>query len=120
MIIVKKPDGSSWFFVDANAVTAAQYKSVFADHKQGGKPEDPVVNIKYDEARSYARTKGGRLLRADEWDAASTTPGFIVTDGLWEWVEPGADKVHVKKHGKGETRPDGAQKDVTFRMAKDI
>ena len=120
MILVKKADGSPWFYADANVVTAAQYRSVFADHKQGGKPEDAVVNIKYDEARSYARTKGGRLLRAAEWDAASTTPGFISTDGLLEWVEPGADKVNAKKHGKGEVRPDGAQKDVTFRMAKDI
>jgi serine/threonine-protein kinase len=120
MIVVRKPDGTAWFYVDANPVTSAQFKTVFADHKQSGKPDDPVVMIKYDEARSYARTKGGRLLRAAEWDAASTTPGFIAADGVFEWVEPGADKVNVKKHGKGAARPDGAQKDVTFRMAKDI
>ena len=59
-------------------------------------------------------------MRAAEWEAASTTPGFIAADGVFEWVEPGADKVNVKKHGKAEARPDAAQKDVTFRMAKDI
>jgi len=120
MVLVKKPDGST-IFVSAKPITLAAYQAVFADHKQeGGKPDDPVTMITYDEARSFARTSNGRLLRPEEWDAASTTPGFISVDGLFEWVESPEGQRTVRQHGKTETRPDKKHKDVTFRMARDI
>jgi hypothetical protein len=120
MILVKAPDGRE-FAVDEKPVTLTAYRTVFADHKQSGGPDDPVVLIKYDEARSFAKTKGNRLLRADEWQLASTTAGFVVSPaGIMEWVEPRDDKKNVMQHGKSEVRPNKEFKDVTFRMAHDI
>jgi len=122
MILVKLPDGRQ-LLVDAQPVSLAHFKEVFADHKQTGKPDDAVVNVKYDTAQAYAHTKdanNGRLLRAAEWTAASTTPGFISIDGMWEWVESPKEARQVVHHGKMQGRPDKEHKDVTFRMAIDI
>jgi serine/threonine-protein kinase len=121
MVLVTKPDGKAWLYVDEKPVTAGAYHQMFAEHQQAGAATDPVVMIGYDEARSYAQTtRGGRLLRPDEWDRASTTPGFIAVDGIYEWVESPEGKREVRQHGKSQSRPDKAQKDVTFRVAKDI
>jgi serine/threonine-protein kinase len=121
MVLVTKPDGKAWFYVDEKPITADAYQKMFADHKQGGMGDDPVVDVAYDAARSYAQSaRGGRLLRADEWDRAATTPGFVVTDGVYEWVESPEGKREVRQHGKSQARPDKGQKDVTFRVAKDI
>jgi hypothetical protein len=120
MLLVKRADGTPWFYVDARPVSLAAFRSVFADHKQAGGIEEPVVSLKYDEARSYARTKGGRLLRSDEWDAARDTPGFQDSPALLEWVESPEGKRTVRQKDKTETRADKEYKDVTFRMAKDI
>jgi serine/threonine-protein kinase len=119
MIVVKLGNGTQ-LFVDAEPVTAEKFKKVFADHKQAGKPDAAVINIKYDEAHGFARTSNGRLLRIDEWTAASTTPGFVSVDGLWEWVESPKENRTVVQHGKTQPRPDKEYKDVTFRMAQDI
>ncbi|MFT3698332.1 MAG: serine/threonine-protein kinase [Kofleriaceae bacterium] len=119
MKLVNHPDGSPWFYVDEAPVPESAYKKLFSDHKAGGELEGPVVQVSYDGARSYAATRGGRLLRSDEWDAATTTPGVVVTDGLYEWVESPEGKRTVRQHGKVLVRPDGPQKDVTFRVARD-
>jgi serine/threonine-protein kinase len=118
MILVKLPDGQ--LFVDAQPVSIEAFKKVFADHKQAGKPDDPVLMVKYDDARAYAQTVGKRLLRAPEWTTASTTPGFVSVDRTWEWVESPTGARTVVQHGQSQTRPDKEQKDVTFRMAQDI
>ncbi|HEY5948470.1 MAG TPA: serine/threonine-protein kinase, partial [Kofleriaceae bacterium] len=119
MILVKLADGSK-LYVDAQPVSADRFRKVFADHKQAGKPDDAVTMVKYDEAQAFARTSNGRLLRAAEWTAASTTPGFISIDGMWEWVESPKEARTVVQHGKSQNRPDKEQKDVTFRMAVDV
>jgi len=59
-------------------------------------------------------------LRSDEWNAASTTPGVITHDGVLEWVESPEGKRTVRQHGKTLVRPDNPQKDVSFRVAKDL
>jgi tRNA A-37 threonylcarbamoyl transferase component Bud32 len=119
MIVVKLPGGGQ-LWVDAQPVSAARFKKVFADHKQAGKPDDAAVMLKYDEAQAFARTSNGRLLRAAEWTAASTTPGFIAVDGVWEWVESPKEARMVVQHGKSQPRADKEFKDVTFRMAVDV
>jgi formylglycine-generating enzyme required for sulfatase activity len=120
MLIVRHPDGKPWFFVDANPTTVKEFRSVFARHTQQGSDEAAVVMVSYNEARSYAQTRGRRLLTTDEWDAASTTQNFIVNDGIYEWVEsPDEHKRTIRQHGHASTRPDKEQKDVTFRTAKD-
>ncbi|HET9987389.1 MAG TPA: serine/threonine-protein kinase [Kofleriaceae bacterium] len=120
MTLVKHADGTPWFLVDEAPVPAALYKKLFSNHEQPGDSNAPVVQVSYDGARSYASTRGGRLLRSDEWDAATTTPGVVVADGIYEWVESPEGKRTVRQHGKTLVRPDGAQKDVTFRVAKDL
>jgi serine/threonine protein kinase len=119
MIVVKLTDGSQ-LYVDAQPITVERFRKVFADHKQTGKPTDAVTTVKYDEALAFARTSNGRLLRAAEWTAASTTPGFIAVDGLWEWVESPQSARQVVQHGKAQPRADKEFKDVTFRMAVDV
>jgi eukaryotic-like serine/threonine-protein kinase len=120
MILVKRPDGTPWFYVDALPVSASAYQKLFADHVQAGSADDPAVDVSYDEARSYAKTHGGRLLRSDEWDAAYATRGVIVRDGVYEWVESPEGKRTVRQHGKTLVRPDNPQADVSFRVAKDL
>jgi serine/threonine-protein kinase len=121
MVLVTKPDGKAWFYVDEKPVTADAYQKVFSAHQQGGMGDDPVVEIGYDDARAYAQTaRGGRLLRPDEWDRAATTPSFTVSDGVFEWVESPEGKREARQHGKSKTVPDKGGKDVTFRVAKDI
>jgi serine/threonine protein kinase len=120
MILVKHADGKPWFMVDEGPVPAAAFKKLFSSHDQPDGSSNSVVQVSYDEARSYASTRGGRLLRSEEWDAATTTPGVTVEDGLFEWVESPEGKRTVRQHGKTLVRPDKAQKDVTFRVAKDL
>lgn len=120
MLLVKHGDGTPWLFVDAEPVSAATYHLVFTKHDQAGNADAPVTDVSYDEARSFARTRGGRLLRSDEWDAAAVTAGFVVRDGIFEWVESFDTKKTVRQHGKTLVRADSAQKDVTFRIAKDL
>ena len=117
MILVRKPDGSAWFYVDPQPVTASQFRQLFTKHDQAGGEADPVVMVSYNEARSYAQTLGFRLLTSDEWDSAITTPGVRVAGDLLEWVESPADTKQVRQRGKTETRPDTPQKDITFRIA---
>jgi serine/threonine protein kinase len=122
MVVVRRADGSAWFYVDALPVTDAAFRQVFAGRRdQPPTPEDAVVLVSYTEARSYARTRGGRLLTSEEWDAAATTPGVRVSRALLEWVESPDDKTKVvRQHGKSLARPDKPQKDVTFRMARPL
>jgi serine/threonine protein kinase len=120
MILVKRPDGASWFYVDALPVSAGAYQTLFNDHAQAGSAGDPAVDVSYDDARAYAKTRGGRLLRSDEWDAAFATPGVITRDTMLEWVESPEGKRTVRAHGKTLVRPDNPQHDVSFRVAKDL
>jgi serine/threonine protein kinase len=120
MLLVKKKDGTT-FLADTAPVSLADYQAVFAKHEQpGGKATDPVVDLSYTEAKSYALTRGRRLLTPEEWDAASVTPGFVVAGkGVFEWVDsPDEKKKTAKSHGKTETFGDAKQKNVTFRTGK--
>jgi len=120
MVLIKHPDGSPWLYVDSHAVTAGAFHQMFADHVQPGKPDDPVVLISYEQAQSYAKTRGGRLLRDEEWELAANSPGFVAVDHTYEWVESPEGKREVCSHAGTEIRPDKEQKDVTFRVAKDL
>jgi formylglycine-generating enzyme required for sulfatase activity len=121
MVLVKKRDGSRWFYVDIQPVTVAAFRQLFDTHAQDGDPNAPVVMVSYNEARSYAETRGGRLLSSEEWDSASTTPGVQLSGTLFEWIESPGDQPKPKQirgRGKSMERPDTGYKDVTFRMAK--
>jgi len=118
MLLVKKKDGTA-FYADARPVTLEAFRQVFKDHDQKGNPADAVVMVSYNEARSYAKTRGNRLLTTEEWDAATAAAGFVTGD-LFEWMESLDDKQKtVHKRGVTQTRPDQRHKDVTFRMGRD-
>jgi hypothetical protein len=118
MVLVRKRDGTPWFLVDARPVSAAAFRQVFGSHEQRD-PGAPVVMVSYTEARSYARTRGGRLLTGDEWSSAAATPGVQVSDDLLEWVEsPDESNRTAHQRGRSVVRPDKPHSDVTFRMAK--
>ncbi len=119
MVLVRRADGTPWFYVDARPVSVASFRALFGTHEQAGDPDDAAVMVSYNEARSYAKTRGGRLLTSEEWDSAAKTPGFRVSGELLEWIESPDDKSkQVRQVGKSIARSDQAQKDVTFRMAK--
>lgn len=119
MVLVRQRDGTAWFYVDARPVSLAAFRTLFGKHEQAGDPDDAVVMVSYNEARSYAKTRGGRLLTSEQWDFAASTPGFRVSGELLEWIESPDDKTKVvRQHGKSIMRSDKAQKDVTFRMAR--
>jgi formylglycine-generating enzyme required for sulfatase activity len=121
MVLVRKPDGTPWFYVDPQPVTAGAFRRLFSAHEQDGSSEDAVVMVSYNEARSYAKTNGGRLLTSEEWDTAATTPGFRVSGDLLEWVESPDEKTKIaRQHGKSSSRPHKPQKDVTFRLVRPL
>jgi hypothetical protein len=123
MVLVTKPDGTPWFFVDPRPVTAADYAVAFPKLKKptAAAKDKPVVNAPYNFVKAYAQTVGKRMLTVDEWEAAAITPGVIASPSQLEWVSPAVGKqAPVRAPGKAETRPLTGQKDVTFRLAKDL
>jgi Sulfatase-modifying factor enzyme 1 len=121
MILVKDRTGRPWFYVDARPVSAEAFRSVFATHTQKPRLDgNPVLGVSYTVARSYAKTVKARLLTAAEWDQASTMPGFLVNDGLYEWVESDGARRIAKRHGGNDGRKDQEYSDVTFRLARDL
>ena len=78
-------------------------------------PTTPVVLVSYNEARSYAETRGGRLLTTDEWDAAATTPGFHVADELFEWVESPDEQAQGRPQARQVGGPRPTRRRTTSR-----
>src|SRR5690606_8760254 len=103
MVLVTRPDGTPWFFVDARPVTAADFSAAFPKLKKptAAQRAKPVVNAAYNFAKAYAETAGKRLLTAEEWEAAVITPGVIASPTQLEWVSPAVgDKAPVRAPGK--------------------
>ncbi len=121
MLLVRKPDGSPWFYADPRPVAVGVYRELFVKHVQPGGATDPVTAVSYTEARSFAATRGGRLMTTAEWEAAQRTPSFVAASGLFEWIDsPDEHARTVRARGKSAVRPDEAHPDVTFRTARDL
>jgi serine/threonine protein kinase len=121
MILVKDKSGKPAFYVDARPVSVEAFRSVFTNHPQKPRVEGaPVLGVSYTAARSYAKTVKARLLTAQEWELASTAPGFVALDGLYEWVESDGAKRTAKKHGEAVARKDQEYNDVSFRLAREL
>jgi len=124
MALVEKPDGTPWFFVDVAPVTHGAYARAFPKQKKPSPALDPqaVTGVAYNFARAYAQMTDKRLLTAGEYDAAITAAGVEpLAAAAWEWVDSGdAEKKTVRGPGRKATRAQTGQKDVTFRLARDL
>lgn len=130
MLLVRKPDGSPWLFVAAAPVSLGEYAQARPAEKTPEKRKklnaQPVVQVGYGQAESYALSKGARLPTPDEWAAAAKTAGFKPAGkGLSEWVDDGsvgqqaARAVRSWPDQADKLRP-GPHANVTFRLAKDL
>jgi hypothetical protein len=124
MMLVTRPDGSPWFHVGARPVTHGEYVGLFPNHKvaRASSPDQPVTGVSYDYAQAYASARQGRMLTAEEWEAAVQVAGFELGQGLWEWVrdDTGAGKRPVRSGEGAAEREARGGKDVTFRLAADL
>ncbi len=131
MVLVLRPDGTPWLFVDARPVTHGAYARLFPKQKKPSPKLDaqPVTSVAYNFARAYASGAGMRLLRASEYDAALAAAGVEPTPaGMFEWVAPDdpdadekkGDKKLVRAGAKQASRAQTGHKDVTFRLAADV
>ena len=129
MLLVRKPDGSPWLFVAATPVSHGEYAEARPEEKQPQKRKklnaQPVVQVAYAQAESFALAKGARLPTPDEWAAAAATEGFKPAGKLAEWVDDGS--VGQQAARATRTHPDKAEKlrpgphaNVTFRLARDL
>jgi serine/threonine-protein kinase len=124
MLLVRDGAGRPLVHVDRNPVTNRAYAEVVKAHRYAPADADrPVTGVSFDEARNFAKTRGKRLLRPDEWEPALDTLGFIPAGmRTWEWIDDGRDD--ARDHAVRRV-PDGAarrratdDKDVTFRLAR--
>ena len=120
MVVVTKPDGTK-FKVDLHPITAATFHQFNGKHVQPGNPDDPVINVSYTMARSYVKSHGGRLLSNEDWEFAAATKGYVLPDAMFEWIDsPDEAALTTRARALVSRRPDAEQKDVTFRMAKNL
>ncbi len=129
MLLVHKPDGSPWLFVAAAPVSHGEYAEAHPEEKQPQKRKklnaQPVVQVAYAQAESYALARGARLPTPDEWAAAAATAGFKPAGKLAEWVDDGsigqqaARAIRTYPDRADKLRP-GPHANVSFRLAKDL
>jgi len=125
MLLVRKPDGSAWFFVDKRPVRHGEYAAAFPRRKSSNprRNSKPVTNVSFPHAESFARANGKRLLRPAEWDAVAKAKDIELTARLWEWVDDGTSgSVQAVRKGSNQAakRQKAGQRDVTFRLAMDL
>ncbi len=124
MILVRHPDGAAWLFVAERPVTVTALQQAFphlGKRAKGGATDDSnVVQVPYTAARTFATSTKKRLLSDAEWDAATSTPGFITAVGFFEWVESPTKMKLARKPGATAQRADRGFDDVTFRLAQDL
>ncbi|MBK9037276.1 MAG: protein kinase [Myxococcales bacterium] len=123
MVLVTRPDGTPWLFVDARPVTAAEWAKGFPKLKapKAKALTLPVVNAPYNFAKAYAQTVGKRLLTDEEWQAAVITPGVIASPSQYEWIAPAVGKqAPVRAPGKQAMKPLAGGADITVRLGRDL
>jgi formylglycine-generating enzyme required for sulfatase activity len=120
MVLLTRPDGKPWVWLDAHPVTVGAYRALDPHHAQGAARDDEwATGVTYEQAREFAASRGGRLARSVEWDAATAHQGFSFDNALVEWVESVDGKKQVNALTRHEIRPDKPQPDVTFRVARE-
>ena len=144
MLLVSRADGTPWLFVDAAPVTEEAYAAIFPHHRPNHRPkpkrrsrrraaasqDKPVTGVTLVYAQSYARSRGKRLLTAEEWQAAARMQGFENAGDLWEWVADGPGTGDAQEHPAAQqvihaergvaTRGARDGDGITFRLAADL
>jgi eukaryotic-like serine/threonine-protein kinase len=126
MLLVPAIGGKPAFFVDRTVVTNTDYKALIRSHQfKKGDKDKPVTGIPFDYASSFARLKGKRLLRVDEWPRALAADGFTPPGmKLWEWLDDGnetpADRPVARAPSGQARRGKAGDKSTTFRLAQDL
>jgi hypothetical protein len=127
MLLVKDGLGRPQFFVDRAVVTNAAYHDWLPSYRFKASDADrPVVGVPYDMAAQYATSRGKRLLRVSEWQAALDTPNFVPAGMLvWEWIDDASSSAApdraVRAVNGGEKRiKSTGDPSVTFRLAQDL
>jgi hypothetical protein len=124
MLLVIPGDSRHDFFVDRVPVSNRAFAEVVKGHKYPAADADrPVVNVSWKDAKAYAAARGKRLLKAEEWDPALATFGFVPAGmEIWEWVDDGGSTgdrpVRRVNEGVGKHKA-GGDKATTFRLAQD-
>jgi hypothetical protein len=124
MMLVHDDKGKPLVWAERTPVGNKAYAEVVKTHKFAADDADrPVTGVSFEAARSYAKQRGKRLLRADEWPPARDTLGFIPAGmRTWEWVDDGKEgKDHPVRRVPDDAarRKSSDDRDVTFRLAED-
>jgi hypothetical protein len=129
MVLVTRPDGSPWFFIDAVPVSVRDFTAQRKKKKERSTSPAPATGVPYGDAAAWAAQRNRRLPTVTEWEAARNTAGFQPAGpGLWEWVDDGAAGPATAPRAvrqldggtmRAGTRAPNAAGDVTFRLATD-
>jgi serine/threonine-protein kinase len=123
MLAVPAEGARAAFFVDRAPVTNREYAEFKKSHRFARKDaERPVTGVPFAYAVEYAKFRGKRLLRVEEWAAASSVPSFVLGGmKLYEWVDDGArdagDRPVRGVNGAAREHKAAGDKSVTFRLA---
>jgi eukaryotic-like serine/threonine-protein kinase len=129
MMLVARPDGTPWFFIDVAPVShgafAAAYPALKKPQRQKKKNALPVVEVSYAEAEAHGESLGKRLPKDDEWAAAETVIGWTSAGELWEWVDDGSRGAQARRAiraagGKQDRRVPRGYPNVTYRLVQDL
>jgi serine/threonine-protein kinase len=130
MLLIRHADGRPRAFVDARAVSWADLGAMFKKVRKPSwdTPKDPATKVSWEQAQSFARARGKRLVRTDEWAAASALEDFTPAGKtLWEWIDDGGGETRPLRSVRSinpakplAQRPPKGHADVAFRLAKDL
>src|SRR5690606_17819492 len=101
MMLVARPDGSPWLYVDIEPVSLERFAADFPDqktlHRSRRRNQVPVVDVAFAAAEAHAAALDKRLLTPEEWAAAETVLGWQSAGELWEWVDDGTRGAQARR-----------------------
>jgi len=126
MLLLPDEDGNPAAYVAARPVTLGEFAATFparAKNTSAKARGRAVTRVSFSDAREFATKANARLLTEAEYERARELAGFDGEPKLWEWVM--ADKAaksrrRVRNGKRTGDRRDKGQRDVTFRLVRDL